>query len=80
MRQFSPCLAKPEMVVISGRGDAADRTDGRDMPSLLRLLLALGILFGLAYGTMLALVTFVDPKTREITVTVPPDRFVRQQR
>jgi hypothetical protein len=50
------------------------------MPSLLKLLLALGILFGLAYGTMLALVTFVDPKTREITVTVPPDRFVRQQR
>jgi hypothetical protein len=29
---------------------------------------------------MLSLVTFVDPKTREITVTVPPDRFVRQQR
>jgi hypothetical protein len=69
------------MVVISaGARTAADRTDGRDMPSLLRLLLALGILFGLAYGTMLALVTFVDPKTREITVTVPPDRFVREQR
>jgi hypothetical protein len=50
------------------------------MPSLLRLLLAVGILCGLAYGAMQALVTFVDPKTREITVTVPPDRFVRQPR
>jgi hypothetical protein len=50
------------------------------MPSLLRVLLAVGILCGLGYGAMLALVTFVDPKPREITVTVSPDRFVKQQR
>jgi hypothetical protein len=67
------------MVVILADGGAL-RTDTDDMPSLLKLLLAVGILCGLAYGTMLALVTYVDPKTREITVTVPPDRFVRQQR
>ena len=50
------------------------------MPSLLRVLLAVGILCGLVYGVMLALVTFVDPKPREITVTVSPDRFIKQPR
>lgn len=45
------------------------------MPSLIRLLIVLAILAGLAYGAMLALVTFVDPKPREITITVPPDRL-----
>jgi hypothetical protein len=50
------------------------------MPSLLRVLLAVGILCGLGYGAMLALVTLVDPKPREITVTVSPDRFVKQPR
>jgi hypothetical protein len=67
------------MVVILANGDAL-RTDTQDMPSLLKLLLALGILGGVAYATMWALVTFVDPKPREITVNVPPDRFIRQQR
>jgi hypothetical protein len=50
------------------------------MPSLLRVLLAIGILCGLGYAVMLALVAFVDPKPREITVTVSPDRFIKQPR
>jgi hypothetical protein len=48
------------------------------MPSLFRLLLVLGIIFGIGYGVIFALATFVDPRTREISVTVPPDRFVKQ--
>jgi hypothetical protein len=70
--------------VLKGRnrGDGAPgRPNGNaDMPSLLRVLLAVGILVGLGYGAMLALVTYVDPRPREMTVTVSPDRFVKQQR
>ena len=47
------------------------------MPSLIRLLVAIGLIFGIGYGAMLALATFVTPQTRQITVTVPPDRFVK---
>ena len=50
------------------------------MPSLLRLLLVIGLIFGFGYGTLFALATFVAPKPREITVQVPPDHFVKQQR
>jgi hypothetical protein len=47
------------------------------MPSLFRLIVALGIIGGAVYGAMFALANFVEPKPREITVTVPPDRFVK---
>jgi hypothetical protein len=47
------------------------------MPSLIRLIVALGLLFGLAYGAMFSLATFVQPKPREITVTIPQDRLAK---
>ena len=50
------------------------------MPSLIRLLVFVGLIFAMAYGAMFALATMVDPKPREMVVTVPPDRFVKQQR
>lgn len=50
------------------------------MPSLFRLLLVLGIVCGIGYGVMYALATFVEPKPREMTSTVPPDRFIKTQR
>jgi len=49
------------------------------MPSLLRFLAIVGIIGGIGYGAMYALATYVDPKPREITVTVPQDRFVKQR-
>jgi hypothetical protein len=49
------------------------------MPTLFRVLLVVGVVGGLGYGVMFALVTFVNPKPREMTVTVPPDRYIRQQ-
>ncbi|HSR78463.1 MAG TPA: histidine kinase [Xanthobacteraceae bacterium] len=49
------------------------------MPSLFRFLLVIGIIGGLGYGVIFALATFVNPQPREITVTVPPDRFYKQQ-
>jgi hypothetical protein len=56
-------------------GTAAER---RTMPSLLRFLTVIGIIFGIGYGVLWALATFVNPKPREITVTVSPDKFVKQ--
>jgi hypothetical protein len=45
------------------------------MPSLIRLLFLLGLLGGLAYGAVVTLATFVQPTSREITVTIPQDRL-----
>lgn len=50
------------------------------MPSLFRLLTVLAIIAGLAYAAMLALTTFVTVPPREISVTVPPDRFLEPPR
>jgi hypothetical protein len=48
------------------------------MPSLFRFLTLIGVLGGLTYGAMFMLATWFDPKPREITVSIPPDRFVKQ--
>jgi hypothetical protein len=49
------------------------------MPSLIRLLVLLGLLSGLAYGAVVALAMFVEPKPREITVTIPQDRLSKHR-
>jgi hypothetical protein len=49
------------------------------MPSLIKLLTVLGVIAALGYGALFALATYVNPRTREIVVTVPPDHFVKQQ-
>lgn len=45
------------------------------MPSLIRLLVVLGVLAAIVYGGMLALVISVDPQPREMTVRIPNDRL-----
>ncbi len=45
------------------------------MPSLFRFLIVIGILAGLAYGAMLALVTFVEPQPRQMTQIVPASKL-----
>ena len=45
------------------------------MPSLFRFLLVLLILTGIAYATMIALVMFVEPNPREMTIRVPKEKF-----
>ncbi len=50
------------------------------MPSLLRFLTVIGIVFALGYAAIYALAHFVHPQPREITVTVSPDKFVKQPR
>ena len=49
------------------------------MPSLIRLLVVLGILSGFAYGAVFALATLVQPKPREISVTIPQDRLTKHR-
>jgi hypothetical protein len=48
------------------------------MPSLFRFLLVLCLLAGAVYGAMFALAHWYDPKPREITVSIPPEKFTKQ--
>ncbi len=59
-----------------GRITSENRIDSeRAVPSLFRLLLTVALLAGLAYGAMLALVTFVTPEPHEIIQNVPAARL-----
>jgi len=49
------------------------------MPSLFRFLMVVGVIAGLIYGAMFVLANWFDPKPREITVSIPPDRFTKQR-
>jgi hypothetical protein len=48
------------------------------MPSLLRFLMVIGIIGGVVYGGMYLLVILVKPTPREITVSVPPSKFLKR--
>jgi hypothetical protein len=48
------------------------------MPSLFRLLFAIAIIVGLGYLVVFSLANFVDLKPREISVTIPPDKFIKR--
>jgi hypothetical protein len=45
------------------------------VPSLIKFLLFAGILAGIVYGGMIALVAFVEPQPREMSQTIPPARL-----
>ena len=47
------------------------------MPSLIRFLVFVAILGGIAYAGLWSLANMVEPQTREMTVTIPPDRIGR---
>jgi len=47
--------------------------EGRNLPSLFRFLIVVGVLAGLAYAGMWALVTFVEPQQREMSKALPPN-------
>lgn len=47
------------------------------MPSLFRLLIFLGMLGGLAYGAVYSLAQYGALQPREITITIPPDKFIK---
>ncbi|EKF42005.1 hypothetical protein [Nitratireductor indicus] len=45
------------------------------MPTLFRLVVIIAVLAGLVYGAMVALATFVQPQTGEISVRIPPEKL-----
>lgn len=45
------------------------------MPSLFRFLSVVAVIAAVVYGGVYALANFVNPKPREMTITVPPDKF-----
>ncbi|MCO4052560.1 MAG: histidine kinase [Bosea sp.] len=47
------------------------------MPTLFRFLGLLAVIGALGLGAMVALATLVQPEGREMTVTIPPSRFVK---
>ena len=49
------------------------------MPSLFRVIVVVGIFGAVGYVALYLLANYVDPKTREMSVTVPPDHFVKRQ-
>jgi len=48
------------------------------MPSLFRFLMIVAVIGGMVYGVIFALANFVNPKSREMTVTIPADRFLKR--
>lgn len=45
------------------------------MPSLFRLLVICAVIAGSIYGAMVALVTFVEPQQRDVTIRIPSERI-----
>jgi len=49
------------------------------MPSLLRFLFVVAVLCAAVYGGVYALAHFVQPTPREISVSIPPDKFFKNR-
>ena len=49
------------------------------MPSLFRILIAVGLICGIGYGALYALANFTNPNPREITVVIPPSQLTRHR-
>ena len=47
------------------------------MPSLFRFLALCAVIVGIVYGAMFALVIYVEPVDRELTVRVPTEKLNR---
>jgi hypothetical protein len=58
--------------------DASFVARSAEMPSLFRFLTVVAIIVGVVYGAIFALANFVNPKPREMTVTIPPDKFQKK--
>jgi len=48
------------------------------MPTLFRFLTVVAVIGGIIYGTIFVLANFVGPRTREMTVTIHPDKFLKK--
>ena len=65
-----PSLANPGCALHIGR-HGRHGSFRKPLPSLIRFVVTLAVLAGLAYAGMFALATFVEPETREMKVRIP---------
>lgn len=49
----------------------------RSMPTLIRFIVILCLIAAVVYGSMIALVVFVEPNQREMDVRIPNERIAR---
>jgi hypothetical protein len=68
-----------KMIVVAQTGALSGPQRYAAMPTLIKLLATIGVIVGIGYAAMYALASLVEPRPREMVVTVPPDRFVKQQ-
>ena len=47
------------------------------MPTLFRFVSVIAIIGAVVYGAFFALANFVQPSPREMTVTIPPDKYLK---
>ncbi len=74
------CQFGPNMIVLGPvRRHQWDERERLQMPSLIRLLAVIAILCAVVYGGLFALSHFVQPKPREISVSIPPDKFFKNR-
>jgi hypothetical protein len=64
----------PSLALGLWRGDIEGVIPENAMPSLFRFLFVCAMIAGTIYGTMVALVTFVEPTEREVTIRIPSER------
>jgi hypothetical protein len=57
--------------------NSRDQVCGVPMPTLFRFLAFCAVIVGLAYGAMFALIVYVEPVERDVTIRVPTDKLNR---
>jgi hypothetical protein len=73
------CSLYPDMVTATGRPNRPiSPPSSLAMPSLFRFLTVVAVIVGVVYGVIFALANFVNPKPREMTVTIQPDKFLKK--
>ena len=75
--RFGTILADP-MVNSPGGPTLTFASHPYHMPSLFRFLTVVAIIVGIVYGAIFALANFVNPKPREMTINVRPDKFLKK--
>jgi hypothetical protein len=63
---------------VAKTGEGRDRNTSA-MPSLVRFLSVIAIVGAVIYAGVYALSHFVQPKPREITVSIPPEKFFKNR-
>jgi hypothetical protein len=49
------------------------------MPSLFRFLTVIAVIAAIVYGGLYSLAHFFEPTPREITVSIPPEKFFKDR-